>query len=185
MKSHRQFGVVLLAFALMTAAVAFRADPPADPSAALTTLPATSAPDGPKYWKGNLHTHSLWSDGDDFPEMIADWYKRSGYHFLCLTEHNLMADGGDLFFPLEPHPRLDHVFGKHPALKQELVVGFEGRQRLVERGRSAGHVLQFFGRQVVDVLVERFTRIGLLTHPVEHGHEDRGEREVRIGRSVG
>jgi len=24
-----------------------------------------------RWWKGNLHTHSLWSDGDEFPEMIA------------------------------------------------------------------------------------------------------------------
>ena len=31
-----------------------------------------------RWWKGNLHTHSLWSDGDDFPEMVADWYKRHG-----------------------------------------------------------------------------------------------------------
>ena len=28
-----------------------------------------------RWWKGNLHTHSLWSDGDDFPEMIVDWYR--------------------------------------------------------------------------------------------------------------
>jgi hypothetical protein len=44
-------------------------------------------------YKGNLHTHSLWSDGDDFPEMIADWYKRKGYHFLALSEHNVLAEG--------------------------------------------------------------------------------------------
>src|SRR5262245_24226725 len=37
----------------------------------------------PRYWKGNLHTHSLWSDGDDFPEMIGDWYKKNGYDFLA------------------------------------------------------------------------------------------------------
>jgi hypothetical protein len=53
-------------------------------------LPAVRAP---RYWKGNLHTHSLWSDGDDFPEMIADWYKRNGYQFLALTDHNVLADG--------------------------------------------------------------------------------------------
>ena len=29
--------------------------------------------------KGNLHTHSFWSDGDDFPEMIIDWYKTNNY----------------------------------------------------------------------------------------------------------
>ena len=44
-----------------------------------------------RWWKGNLHTHSLWSDGDDFPEMIADWYKRNGYHFVSLTDHNTVA----------------------------------------------------------------------------------------------
>jgi len=48
---------------------------------------------GPRFWKGNLHTHSLWSDGDDFPEMIADWYKRHGYHFLAMTDHNVLSEG--------------------------------------------------------------------------------------------
>jgi hypothetical protein len=55
-------------------------------------LPALREP-GPKYWKGNLHTHSLWSDGDDFPEMIADWYKAHGYQFLGLSDHNVLAEG--------------------------------------------------------------------------------------------
>ena len=33
-----------------------------------------------QYWqKGNLHTHSFWSDGDDFPEMIIQWYKDNNY----------------------------------------------------------------------------------------------------------
>ena len=42
------------------------------------------------WWKGNLHTHSLWSDGDDFPEMIIDWYKSNGYDFLALSDHNVL-----------------------------------------------------------------------------------------------
>lgn len=46
-----------------------------------------------RWWKGNLHTHSLWSDGDEFPEMIADWYAQRGYNFLALTDHNLLSDG--------------------------------------------------------------------------------------------
>jgi acyl-coenzyme A thioesterase PaaI-like protein len=55
-------------------------------------LPVLTAA-GPRWYKGNLHTHSLWSDGDDFPEMIADWYKRKGYHFLGLSDHNILAEG--------------------------------------------------------------------------------------------
>lgn len=47
----------------------------------------------PQWYKGNLHTHSLWSDGDDFPEMIAEWYRDRGYHFLALTDHNITASG--------------------------------------------------------------------------------------------
>jgi hypothetical protein len=46
-----------------------------------------------RWWKGNIHTHSLWSDGNDFPEMIADWYKSHGYHFLALSDHNILSAG--------------------------------------------------------------------------------------------
>jgi len=43
-----------------------------------------------RWWKGNLHTHTFWSDGDDFPESILDWYKTNGYHFVVLSDHNVM-----------------------------------------------------------------------------------------------
>jgi hypothetical protein len=46
-----------------------------------------------RWWKGNLHTHSLWSDGDQFPEMIGDWYREHDYNFLALTDHNILSDG--------------------------------------------------------------------------------------------
>jgi hypothetical protein len=48
---------------------------------------------GARWFKGNLHTHSLWSDGDDYPEMIADWYKREGYDFLGISDHNVLQQG--------------------------------------------------------------------------------------------
>lgn len=46
-----------------------------------------------QWFKGNTHTHSLWSDGDDFPEMITDWYAKNGYHFLGMSDHNVLARG--------------------------------------------------------------------------------------------
>jgi hypothetical protein len=46
-----------------------------------------------KWWKGNLHTHTFWSDGDDFPDMVANWYKENGYHFLALSDHNIVLEG--------------------------------------------------------------------------------------------
>lgn len=46
-----------------------------------------------QWFKGNLHTHSLWSDGDDFPEMIAKWYVERDYNFLAFTDHNILSEG--------------------------------------------------------------------------------------------
>lgn len=46
-----------------------------------------------QWYKGNLHTHSYWSDGDDFPEMIMDWYQSQGYDFVALSDHNVLAAG--------------------------------------------------------------------------------------------
>jgi len=60
--------------------------------AAGCTPPAPETVSTP-WWKGNLHTHSLWSDGDDYPEMIMDWYKQGGYHFMALSDHNILAEG--------------------------------------------------------------------------------------------
>lgn len=53
-----------------------------------------NAQDGETRWyKGNLHTHSLWSDGDDFPDMIVRWYVEHDYQFLALTDHNVLSEG--------------------------------------------------------------------------------------------
>src|SRR5688572_9953711 len=86
----RALAVFAIAITILCAAVAWRSS--AGPDGAAELLPALRL-SAPKFWKGNLHTHSFWSDGDDFPEMIADWYKRHAYHFLALSDHNVLADG--------------------------------------------------------------------------------------------
>ncbi len=47
----------------------------------------------PAWKKGNLHTHTFWSDGDEFPERVVQWYKENGYDFLALTDHNVILEG--------------------------------------------------------------------------------------------
>jgi hypothetical protein len=65
----------------------------------LAALPArlhaqSEPPTPPAPWfKGNLHTHTLWSDGNELPELVADWYKQQGYHFLALSDHNVLQVG--------------------------------------------------------------------------------------------
>jgi len=41
-----------------------------------------------RWYRGNLHMHSFWSDGCDFPECVAAWFKEAGYHFIAFTEHD-------------------------------------------------------------------------------------------------
>ncbi|GMQ81189.1 MAG: hypothetical protein BMS9Abin05_0620 [Rhodothermia bacterium] len=45
-----------------------------------------------RWLKGNLHTHSFWSDGDDFPESILAWYVDHDYDFVAISDHNTVAD---------------------------------------------------------------------------------------------
>ena len=59
----------------------------------LTPSSTEAADPEARWWKGNLHTHSLWSDGDQFPEMIADWYRERDYNFVALTDHNVLSEG--------------------------------------------------------------------------------------------
>jgi hypothetical protein len=45
-----------------------------------------------RWYKGNLHTHTLNSDGDSTPLEVATWYREHGYQFLVLTDHNFLTD---------------------------------------------------------------------------------------------
>src|ERR1700677_1817423 len=65
---------------------------PGPGAAALAAPTSRLASDGKLRWfRGNLHTHSMWSDGDDYLEMVGLWYKDHGYDFLCFTDHNRLA----------------------------------------------------------------------------------------------
>jgi hypothetical protein len=63
---------------------------------ALTTLArlvtAQSESPGLRWYRGNLHTHTINSDGDSPPFDVMAWYKRHGYQFLALTDHNTFTD---------------------------------------------------------------------------------------------
>ena len=60
---------------------------------AACVLPSHVNAQAARWWKGNLHTHSLWTDGTEFPEMIAAWYREHGYNFVAFTEHDMLQQG--------------------------------------------------------------------------------------------
>ena len=65
------------------------------------------------------------------------------------------------------------------------MVLLQGIERLLERAGHVRDLRELFGRQGVDVLVERITRIDLVLDTVEAGHHHGREGEVRVARRVG
>ncbi len=64
-----------------------------------TSLAAEKRSPEARWYKGNTHTHSWWSDGDSPPELIVQWYKEHGYHFLVLSDHNILSEGEKWIVP--------------------------------------------------------------------------------------
>ena len=89
----------------------------APPSAPPARRP--EAGDPPRFFKGNTHAHTLWSDGNDFPEMVADWYRSQGYNFLVLSDHNVLSRHG---LPAAIRERHARAYGLDPGFRGE---GFE------------------------------------------------------------
>lgn len=114
----------LLALAILSAAVAAAValNRPADPPPPAGQVMQAGA--GLSWYRGNLHTHTLWSDGNDHPESVIDWYRNHGYHFLALSEHNLLP-GGDRWVDPTRAPdggraadKLQHMFTESTGRRQ-------------------------------------------------------------------
>jgi CubicO group peptidase (beta-lactamase class C family) len=74
-----------------------------------------------RWLKGNTHTHTLESDGDSPPDTVAAWYKKHGYNFLVLSDHNVWVDPArfaylvDSSFMLIAGEELTTRFGQKPV----------------------------------------------------------------------
>lgn len=86
-----------------------------EPVAAGTLQGGTPAPSG-RWFKGNLHTHTINSDGDSTPDEVVRWYREHGYDFLVLTDHNFLT-GVDGLNALQGAP------GRFLVVKGEEVTG--------------------------------------------------------------
>ncbi|MBA3342731.1 MAG: serine hydrolase [Gemmatimonadaceae bacterium] len=74
-----------------------------------------------RWLKGNTHTHTLESDGDSPPELVASWYKKHSYNFLVISDHNVWVNPAklahlvDSTFLLIPGEELTTRFGTKPV----------------------------------------------------------------------
>ena len=55
-----------------------------------------------EWYKGQLHCHSHWSDGNTLPELVLDWYQTNGFHFVALTDHSALQTDKDKWKVVDP-----------------------------------------------------------------------------------
>jgi hypothetical protein len=58
----------------------------------VSASPRSQAPSPQVFYKGNLHTHTLNSDGDSTPDDVVKWYREHGYNFVTITDHNYLTN---------------------------------------------------------------------------------------------
>ena len=127
--------------------------------AACSTPPAE--PEAMRFFRGNTHTHTLWSDGDASPDWVTAWYREQDFDFLVLSEHNIVADHERWFAVgdgrLTPD-RLADLQAKFGAEAVELRDTAEGGQEmrlptlaeLRARFEAPGEFLMITGEEVTD-----------------------------------
>lgn len=92
---------------------------PADPTP--PPPPAASPPrfvdtiDVSTFQKGNIHTHTTWSDGDHPPQDVYAWYRDHGYNFLAITDHNTLTDPA-IFRLLEKKKKFVMITGEEVTM---------------------------------------------------------------------
>ena len=65
----------------------------------------------PRWFKGNLHCHSYWSDGLAFPDQAVRDYREAGFDFCAVTDHNCPDSDPARWRKVEPEEK-----GSPPAV---------------------------------------------------------------------
>jgi predicted metal-dependent phosphoesterase TrpH len=137
------------------------------------TQPQT--PPSKRWYKGNLHTHTLNSDGDSSPLDVAAWYREHGYQFLVLSDHNYLTEIAGLNATLGAKEKYLLIAG------EEVTDAYEGKPVHVNAINLATLVVPARGASVPETIqnnVDAIRRAGALpslNHPNFHwaiGAED-------------
>ncbi len=127
---------------------------------------ARSRPAGETRWfKGNLHTHTINSDGDSAPDAVARWYKEQRYQFLALTDHNYFTDPQGLNDFFAARDRFLLITG------EEVTSRFESKPVHVNAFRLRETIEPLFGPSLVETIqanvdtIRKHGAVPSLNHP--------------------
>jgi hypothetical protein len=100
-----------------------------------------------RWYKGNLHAHTVNSDGDSTPAQVVQWYREHGYNFLVLSDHNYLTAIDALRQVYEARDRFalipgEEVTSTHTG-KEIHVNGYGLREEVsAQTGRGVVEILQ-------------------------------------------
>ena len=111
----------------------------------LSTIQVSSKSEG-RWYKGNLHTHTINSDGDSSPDVVARWYKENRYNFLVLSDHNYLTDPKGLNSIFAAEERFLLISG------EEVTSGFEKKPVHVNAFKLHRTLQPIVGKSVLDTI---------------------------------
>jgi hypothetical protein len=83
------------------------------------------------WFKGNIHAHTLDSDGSYAPSDLARFYRESGYDFLSITDHGILTDTSSFTSPnFLTIPGEEICVGKSRNVRFTHVVALDIREEL-------------------------------------------------------
>ncbi len=112
----------------------------------LPDAPVASPPAELNWYKGNLHTHTINSDGDSSPDTVARWYKEHRYHFLVLTDHNYLTEAAPLNTLLAADERFLLISG------EEVTSRYEDKSVHVNAFQVRKTIPPVFGHSLLDTI---------------------------------
>ena len=120
-------------------------------------------PEGGNFYKANLHTHSIYSDGTRTVEEIKRDYMAHGYSVVAFTDHDIMLDHSDLNEPEKflaltsyedetcyPCGNPAYTFGNAPKYVQDYYRGdyvrrysVEGQNEMIREALDHGFLVSY------------------------------------------
>ena len=84
-----------------------------------------------EWFRGNIHMHSFWSDGNVYPEQAVAWYKDNGYHFVVLSDHTYLQTNPQRWINIGTTPHWLNLFEQYvERFGQPETREHEGRQQV-------------------------------------------------------
>jgi hypothetical protein len=118
-----------------------------------------------RWYKGNTHAHTLESDGDSPPEVVARWYRDHGYNFLVITDHNVLVAVDNLNAQLAQPGTFIVIKGEEVTNRLgEKAVHVNGLDAKTRIGAQTGSTLLELAQKSVDA-IRREGGVPHINHP--------------------